>query len=72
MRYEVLYNFWLICCTIIGRLFCEGKGGCDLVGPLFIIAPILDTLALLLSGSSFYLRGPYRSEPQVASICCQR
>ena len=34
MTYEILYNFWLICCNIIGRLFCKRKGGHDLAGPI--------------------------------------
>ena len=33
MFYKILCNFWLICCNIIGRLFCKRKGGHDLAGP---------------------------------------
>ena len=33
MPYEILYNSWLICCTIIGRLFCKRKDDHDLAGP---------------------------------------
>ena len=45
MPYKILYNFWLICCNIIGRLFCKRKGGHDLAksghdlaGPFFFLA----------------------------------
>ena len=45
MPYKILCNFWLICCHIIGRLFCKRKGGHDLAksghdlaGPFFFLA----------------------------------
>ena len=34
MPYKILYNLWLICCNIIGRLFCKRKDGQDLAGPI--------------------------------------
>ena len=56
MPYEILCNFWLICCNIIGRLFCKRKGDHDLAGPYLYSSPLLGSSSSSLFSLVFALQ----------------